>query len=305
MTIVESRAMSIWDGISEFVAVVDAGSFSAAAKRLGVSTSYVSRRVADLEARLGIRLLARSTRQVRMTDAGIEYYRRCTDLTAGLEEANQVVAGEIAEVVGRIRVAAAGAFAEQYVAPALAEFATHHPKVQIEISFNSRIINLIDEGFDFAIRYAVLEDSSLIARKLTDRTLMACASPDYLKRRGIPTVPEDLRDHDCLCSNSDRWRFSYPEGHQVIRVSGPWISNNGVALVAAAMQNLGIIYLPRVNLDHALEVGQLVPILEDFWDRDRATWIVYPSRRHLPLRVRQVIDFLLKYFRTHGTDQVV
>ena len=297
--------MSIWDGVSEFVAVVDAGGFSAAAKRLGVSTSYVSRRVADLEARLGIRLLARSTRQVRMTDEGAEYYRRCNDLTAGLEEANQVVAGETAEVVGRIRVAAAGAFAEQYVAPALAEFAAQHPKVQIEISFNSRIINLIDEGFDFAIRYGVLEDSSLIARKLTDRTLITCASPGYLKRRGIPTVPEELRDHDCLYSNSDRWRFSYPEGHQVIRVSGPWISNNGVALVAAAMQNLGIIYLPRVNLADALDAGKLVPILENFWDRDRATWLVYPSRRHLPLRVRRVIDFLLEHFHAHGKNLAV
>ena len=297
--------MSIWDGVSEFVAVVDAGSFSAAAKRLGVSTSYVSRRVADLEARLGIRLLARSTRKVRMTDAGAEYYRRCIDLTAGLQEANQVVAGETAEVVGRIRIAVAGAFAEQYVAPALAEFAARHPKVQIEISFNSRIINLIDEGFDFAIRYGVLEDSSLIARKLTDRILVACASPDYLKCQGIPRDPEELRDHACLCSNSDRWRFTYPEGHRVIRVSGPWTSNSGVALVAAAMQNLGIIYLPRVNLADALETGKLVPILEDFWDRDRATWLVYPSRRHLPLRVRRVIDFLLEHFHAQGENLAV
>ncbi|MEM8810818.1 MAG: LysR family transcriptional regulator, partial [Cyanobacteria bacterium P01_G01_bin.38] len=163
--------MGVWDGVSEFVTVVDAGSFSAAAKRLGVSTSYVSRQVAALEARLGIRLLARSTRKVRMTDAGAEYYRRCTELAAGLEEANQVVVGETAEVVGRIRVAAAGAFAERYVAPLLAEFASQHPKVQVEIDFNSRNINLIDEGFDFAVRYGVLEDSSLIARKLTGRTL--------------------------------------------------------------------------------------------------------------------------------------
>ena len=297
--------MSIWNGISEFVAVVDAGSFSAAAKRLGVSTSYVSRRVADLEARLGIRLLARSTRKVRMTDAGAEYYRRCTDLAAGLEEANQVVVGETAEVVGRIRVAAGGAFAERYVAPALAKFAAQHPKVQIEIGFSSRIVNLIDDGFDFAIRYGVLEDSSLIAHKLTDRTLVTCASSEYLKRRGTPADPEELREHACLCSNTDRWRFSYPDGHRVIRVSGPWVSNSGVALVAAAMQNLGIVYLPRVNLTEALETKQLVPILEDFWDRDRATWLVYPNRHHLPLRVRRVIDFLLEHFRANDENNEV
>ena len=297
--------MSIWDGVSEFVAVVDAGSFSAAAKRLGVSTSYVSRRVADLEARLGIRLLARSTRKLRLTDAGAEYYRRCSDLAAGLKEANQIVAGETAEVVGRIRVAAAGAFAERYVAPALAEFAAQHPKVQIEIGFNSHIVNLIDEGFDLAVRYSVLEDSNLMAYKLTDRMLVACASPEYLKRRGAPADPEELRDHACLCSNSNRWRFSYPEGPRFIRVFGPWTSNNGVALVAAAMQNLGIVYLPRINLADALDNRQLIPILEDFWDRDRATWLVYPNRRHLPLRVRRVIDFLLEHFRNKDANLAI
>lgn len=289
--------MSVWDGVAEFVAVVDAASFSAAAKRLGVSTSYVSRQVAALEARLGIRLLARSTRKVRLTDTGAEYYRRCAELGAGLEEANQVVIGETAEVVGRIRVSAAGAFAERYVAPILAEFAAQHPNVQIDMDFNSRNINLIDEGFDFAVRYGVLEDSSLMARQLTGRTLVACASPDYLKCQGTPADPEELREHACLRSNQDRWRFSYPDGHRLIRISGPWISNNGPALAAAAVRGLGIVYSPRVNLADDLETGKLLPILQDFWDRDRVTWIVYPNRRHLPLRVRRVIDFLINHFR--------
>ncbi len=288
--------MSVWDGVSEFVTVVEAGSFSAAAKRLGVSTSYVSRQVAALEERLGIRLLARSTRKVRMTDAGSEYYRRCSELVAGLEEANQVVIGETAEVVGRIRVSAAGAFAERYVAPALAEFARQHPQVQIDIDFNTRNIDLIDEGFDFAIRYGVLQDSSLIARKLTGRTLVACASPGYLREWGQPIEPEELRDHACLVANNDRWRFSYPDGERFIRVSGPWRSNNGPALAAAAVMGLGIAYSPRVNLAEALDARQLVPILQDFWDRKRATWIIYPNRQHLPLRVRRAIDFLVDYF---------
>lgn len=297
--------MSVWDGVSEFVTVVDAGSFSAAAKRLGVSTSYVSRQVAALEERLGIRLLARSTRTVRMTDAGTEYYRRCSELVAGLEEANQVVVGETAEIVGRIRVAAAGAFAERYVAPALAEFGRQHPQVQIDIDFNTRNIDLIDEGFDFAIRYGVLQDSSLIARKLTARTLVACASPDYLGEWGKPVEPEELRDHACLIANTDRWRFSYPDGERFIRVSGPWRSNNGPALATAAVVGLGIAYTPRVNLATALDSGQLVPILQDFWDRDRSTWIVYPNRQHLPLRVRRAIDFLVDYFQTRQATLAV
>lgn len=288
--------MSNWDGIPEFVAVVDTGSFSAAAKRLSKSTSYVSRRVASLEERLGIRLLARSTRKVRMTDAGAEYYRRCTELAAGLAEANQMVVGETSEVVGRIRVTAAGAFAERYVAPALAAFAMQHTKVTIEIDFTSRNINLIDEGFDFAVRYGVMEDSSLIARKLIGRTMVACASPDYLNRQGLPVDPIELRDYDCLRSNRDRWRFHFPEGARDIRISGPWVSNNGPALEAAAIAGLGIVYLPRVNVANGLDTGQLEPILEDFWDSERSTWIVYPSHRNLPLRVKRAIDFLIDRF---------
>lgn len=290
--------MNIWDGIPEFVAVVDTGSFSAAAKRLNKSTSFVSRRVDSLEERLGIRLLARSTRKVRMTDAGAEYYRRCTELTAGLIEANQMVVGETLEVAGRIRITAAGAFAERYVAPALAEFAVQHPKVSIEIDFTSRNINLIDEGFDFAVRYGVMEDSSLVARKLIGRTMVACASPDYLNRRGVPVDPKELRDYDCLRSNRDRWRFHFPEGSRDIRISGPWVSNNGPALEAAAIAGLGIVYLPRVNVENGLNTGQLLPILEDFWESDLSTWIVYPSQRNLPLRVKQVINFLMDRFNS-------
>ena len=290
--------MTVWDGIAEFVAVVEAESFSAAAQRLGVSTSHVSRRIAALEASLGIRLLARSTRKVRMTDAGAEYYRRCSELVAGLEEANQAVIGESTEIVGRIRVTAAGAFAEQYVAPVLADFARLHPKVSIEMDFTSRTVDLIEEGFDFAIRYGVLEDSSLIVRKLANRQIMACASPEYLQQQGTPAEPEELRDHACLISNSKRWRFQYPDGLRNISVSGPWSSNNGSALAAAAVRALGIVYLPRVNLAAELDAGRLVPILEDYWDKERNTWIVYPHRRHLPLRVKKAIDFLLEALAT-------
>lgn len=290
--------MSIWDDIPEFLAVVDSGSFSAAAKQLGVSTSYVSRRAADLEARLGVRLLARSTRKISLTDAGAEYHRRCKVLTAGLIEANQVAVGETEQVVGSLRIAAAGAFAERCIAHALAEFAAQHPMVKIEIDFNFREVDLIDEGFDFAIRYGgVLEDSSLIVRKLKRREMVVCASPDYLARAGCPVDPEELSDHACLRVHRDRWRFQFPEGPKYIRPSGPWISNNGAAIEAAAIAGLGIIYSPRVNVAKGLASGQLVPILENFWDSECATWIVYPSR-YLPLRTRRAIDFLIDRFKS-------
>lgn len=297
--------MSIWNGISEFVAVVEAGSFSAAAQQLEVSTSHVSRQVAQLEARLGVRLLARSTRTARLTDAGVEYYQRCAELIAGLAEANQQVIGETAELAGRIRVSLAGAFAERYVAPALADFATLNPKVSFELNFNSRRVNLIEEGFDFAIRYGVLEESGLIAHKLMDRNLIACASLDYLQRMGYPVDPEELRDHACLRSNSDRWRFRYPDGPRYIRVSGPWTSNNGSTLVAAAVKGLGIVYLPQINLKDELESGILKPILQNYCDVDLATWIVYADHRHLPMRVQQTVNFLLMRFRNQrGQDDI-
>jgi DNA-binding transcriptional LysR family regulator len=294
--------MNVWNGISELVAVVEAGSFSAAAQQLGVSTSYVSRQVSQLEARLGVRLLSRSTRKIRLTDAGAEYYRRCAELAAGLEEANQQVTKETGELSGRIRISLAGAFAERYVAPALADFALLHPKISIELNFNSRRVNLIEEGFDFAIRYGVLEESGLVAHKLVQRKLVACASSDYIKQMGYPVDPEELKEHACLRSNSERWRFLYPEGHRYIRVSGPWTSNNVSALVAAATRGLGIIYLPRSSIFHELNSGSLVPLLQDYCDVDSATWIVYADSRHLPLRVHHAIQFLLKRFRDQWNE---
>ena len=290
--------MRIWDGIPEFLAVVETGSFSAAARQMGLSTSYISRRVASLEARLDIRLLARSTRRVCATGAGAEYYKRCKALTAGLIEANQVMIRESTQVVGSLKVSATGAFAERCIAPALAEFAAQHPKVNIEIEFSSREINLVEEGFDFAIRYGVLEDSNLVALKLRKREMVVCASPDYLSRSGLPIDPAELSDHDCLRMNHDRWRFQYPDGPRYIRISGPWISNNGPALESAAIAGLGILYSPRVNVENGLESGRLVTLLEDFWDSECAAWIVYPSRHHLPLRVQRAIEFLVDRFKS-------
>ena len=189
--------MALWDGLEEFLMVVEAGGFTAAARRLGVSASHVSRQVARLEDRLGVKLLARSTRVVRLTDAGRDYHARVAGLVAGLEEANQSAAGDRAQIAGRIRVSAAGPFAEQFVAPALARFASLHPKLSVTIDFNSRLLNLTEEGFDFAIRVGELEDSSLIARKMFPYRRIVCGSPAYLAVRGAPATPADLVGHEC------------------------------------------------------------------------------------------------------------
>ena len=290
--------MSPWDGIQEFLTVVETGGFTAAGRRLGVSASHVSRQVARLEDRLGVKLFARSTRIVRLTDAGAEYHARVSDLAAGIEEANRAATGSQAELAGRIRVSAAGALAEERVAPALARFARNHPRIAVEIDFNTRNVDLIDQGFDFAIRYGVLADSGLIARRLAGRTMICAAAPDYLDHRGTPVHPSELRRHACLKTNQDRWLFANPEtGDPIeVRIDGPWTANNGHALRAAAVEGLGIAYTPTVNLAPALESGRLLRILEGYEDKSRASWIVYPERRHMPLRVRRAIDFLIEAF---------
>ena len=292
--------MSPWEGIQEFMMVVEAGSFTAAAKRLGVSSAHVSRQVARLEDRVNVKLFARSTRVVRLTDAGSDYYRKIADLTAGMEEANQAAAGADALLAGRIRVSAAGTFAKSNVARTLARFAAEHPRVTIEMDFNSRFVDLIDQGFDFAVRYGVLTHSGLIVRKLSSRKMVCVASPTYLAQHGTPSEPSQLKGHACLIMNSDRWTFIHPDTTEPldIRVSGPWRANSGHATRMAAIEGLGISYAPLENLQNAIESGDLKPILEGYEDRSRSSWLVYPERRHLPVRVRRAMDYLVNNIRS-------
>ena len=288
--------MAVWDGISEFLMVVETGSFTAASKRLGVSTSHISRQVARLEERLGVKLLARSTRIVRLTDLGGAYHAKMSDLATAIDEANQSVAGAAANLSGLIRVSAAGIFAEEVVAPLLARFARENPRISIEMDFNTQRVNLIDQGFDFAVRYGVFADSEFIARKLVNRQMVCAASPEFLQRNGTPQHPSELGDYDCLQTNHDRWRFCEPKtGNPVdVRIRGRWIANNGHALRAGAIAGLGIAYAPSENLASAINAGLLVPILSGYEDPSRFSWIVFPEKRYMPLRVRKAIDYLFR-----------
>lgn len=298
--------MAPWDGIQEFLMVVETGSFTRAGKRLGVSASHVSRQVKRLEDRLGVKLLARSTRIVRLTDAGASYHRRVSDLAAGFDEANQGAAGDSANLSGHIRVSVGGRFTEQEVAPLLARFVADNPGVSMELDFDSRYVNLIDRGYDFAIRYGALADSGLIARKLSGRTMVCTAAPSYLARQDVPAHPHDLRSHACLITNSDRWIFNDPKTGDAfdVRVSGPWRSNNVIALRFALLEGLGIAYVPVESLRQDLATGALVPILEGYEDQGRSNWIIYAERRHMPLRVRRAIDFLLEAFQRPREDRL-
>lgn len=288
--------MNSFEGLIEFAAVAETNGFSAAAKQLGCSTSHVSRQVARLEERLGCALLARSTRLVTLTDNGSTYYQQVKDLIVGLDQANDQVNQQQTHLTGTLKVSAAGGFAEHFLAPALMEFAGMYPDLTIELDLNSRLVNLIEDGVDFAIRYGELNDSSLIARKLISRPLMAVASQTYLEKHGEPKSPNQLKHHDCLIANKETWEFNVNGAKELVKVNGRWKSNNANLILDACIKGLGIAYMPRSTFESAIEDDLLTPILEPFWGQGTNSWIVYPNKRFMPLRVRVAIDFLVEYF---------
>lgn len=288
--------MDKFEGITEFVAVAESQGFSAAARRLGVSTAHVSRRIAALEQSLGIALFIRTTRQVRLTDAGETYYRYCSGLVDGLEEANEVVSNETINLTGTLRISAAGKFVSEFVAPLLTEFAQRHPNLSIDLDFSARVANFVEEGLDLAIRYGRLQDSSLIARKLVDRKIVAAASPEYLAKNGVPEHPDDLRKHNCLITNNDLWLFDTKGGPVNVRVRGRWRSNDADSLTHACLAGLGIAYMPSTSYRDAIEDGRLMPVLEPYWTHGIGTWLLYANRRHMPARVRLAVQFLMERF---------
>lgn len=295
MTTIEG-VLENFDGINEFVVVAESQGFSTAAKQLGCSTSHVSRQISKLEKRLGCALFARTTRLVSLTPVGLNYYHQCRELVIGLQQANEQINSQQLKLEGTLRVSAAGTFAEQQVAPCLMEFALLHPELSIEIDFNSKKVNFVEDGVDFAIRYGKLEDSGLVARKLLAHPMMAVASESYLEKFGRPKHPNELKNHSCIISNNDHWLFELEERQDSIKVSGRWKSNNAHAVVNACEQGLGIAYMPQHNFVKSVELGHLKPILEPFWRRDSNSWVIYQNRRFLPMRARMAIEYLLEHF---------
>ena len=288
--------MDSFEGIIEFVAVAEYKGFSAAAQQLGCSTSHVSRQVSRLEERVGSALFARTTRLVSLTPSGAAYYQQCKELVVGLQQANEQVNQQQSFLNGTLRVSGAGAFVEQFVAPALMTFAQDHPELTINLEINSRIVNFVGDNIDFAIRYGKLSDSGLVARKLVDRQMMAVASPEYLDQHGTPTHPIHLNNHSCIVANDDHWLFDDGTTASNIKVSGRWISNNAFAVVKACEQGLGIAYMPRSSFTESIGHGLLTPVLEPYWNKGSSSWIVYQNRRFLPTRARMAIDYLITHF---------
>lgn len=279
------------------VSVVEAGSISAAAERLNLAKSAVSRRLAELEARLGVSLIHRTTRRLNLTDSGRAYYARCVAILADVEEAESAVSQAHGALRGTLKVALPLAFGLLHLALLIQAFMTEHPDVRFELDFNDRQIDLMQEGFDLAIRIATLADSSLIARRLAPIRHVVCASPDYLTRHGTPQSAADLGQHVCLAYSNVRdpgpWNFRGPDGESgQVRVPVRLAASSGEFLMRAAIAGEGLVQLPSFYVHEALRTRQLLPLLTDHVWPELAAYAVYPPTRHLSSRVRAFIDFL-------------
>jgi DNA-binding transcriptional LysR family regulator len=292
----EKQLMRRWEGIEEFIQVVDWGSFSEAARHLGVSKSHVSKQVSRLEDRLGARLLHRTTRKLILTDSGKAYYERCWKIIEDLEEAEIAVTELQATPRGVLKMTVAGAFGERYIAPAIADFIQEYPKLSVDIRFTEKLVDLIEDGYDLAIRFGILQDSTLVARKIAPRRLQVVGSPAYFEKHGTPQNLNDLKKHNCLIGTMATWVFHGSEGVSEVKVQGNWHTNNGQALLAAAKKGLGITRLPDFYVTEAIEKGELVAVLEPWAEFDTSIWAVYPHNRHLSAKVRLLVDFLVKRF---------
>lgn len=293
--------MHRFEDLRAFVAVVEAGTFTAAADRLDVAKSAVSRRMASLEGRLGVQLLQRTTRRLNLTDTGRSFYERSVRILADLDEAEAAVHQEHGELRGKLRIALPLSFGIRHMCKPLAEFAQLHPKVTFDLDLNDRRVDLVQEGADIALRIGHLSDSSLIARKLFDSHTVVCASPDYLRKHGTPETPEDLRDHNCLVygnvNDPERWVGLDGNGveHRV-DVNAALSASSGDFLSQLAANNLGIVMQPTFIAGDLIRRGALLPLLTDYQWPMIPAYAVYPPTRHLSFRVRTIIDFLTEYF---------
>lgn len=286
--------------MSVFSKVVAVGSLSAAARDLGVSTAVVSRRLAALEARLGVRLVNRTTRRLALTDEGARYHEACARILAEIEDADAAATAQRVEPQGLLKVALPASFGHKHIAPLVPPFAARYPKIQLAFSLSDRSVNLIEEGFDLAIRIGELEDSSLAARKLAPNRRVVCASPGYLASHPAPRTPEDLLQHNCLTTTDLQmnWEYKTPDGRRgTVRVAGQYACDNWEVLREWALAGLGIALKSTWDVRLQLEGGSLVPLLPGYeFGTDVAIYAVYPHRRYLPAKTRVFIDYLAESF---------
>ncbi|WP_236213954.1 LysR substrate-binding domain-containing protein [Metapseudomonas otitidis] len=284
--------MNRWEGLDEFIAVAETGQFTAAAQRIGLSSSQVSRQIARLEERLQTRLFYRSTRKVALTEAGQTFLQHCQRLVDARDEAMRAISDLTGEPKGLLRMTCAVAYGERFIVPLVNTFMARHPQLRVDIELSNRPLDLVHEGLDLAIRLGRLQDSRLVATRLAPRVMYLCAAPSYLERYGRPHSLSELARHNCLVGSSDQWTFQQDGKEQSLRVQGNWRCNSGQAVLDAALRGFGLCQLPDYYvLDH-LKSGELVSLLEQHRPPNTAVWALYPQQRHLSPKVRQLVDAL-------------
>ena len=292
--------MSDLDGMAIFAAVVEAGSFSEAARRLGVSKSVVSKAVTQLERSIGARLLNRTTRAMSLTEAGSVFYSHSSRIVEELEQARLAVGQFHSQPRGPLRISASVAFGTLHIAPALPEFLARFPEVSIDMSIGDRFVDLAEERFDVAVRIAKEAAPNLVARKLATVNRKIVATPGYFERHGVPATPADLTRHNCLTythfNPQDAWRLRGPDGDIAVPISGNLRLNDDEALSAAVIGGLGVALLPTFIIGRDLQAGRLQAVLSDYVPSERHIYAVYLPNRHLPANVRAFVDFLRARF---------
>jgi DNA-binding transcriptional LysR family regulator len=287
--------------LRSFLAVVRAGSFVGAADALGLSKAAVSRHVAELEESLGVRLLHRTTRRLSLTEEGTRFHARAGELVAAFEELASDTSSKSGEATGLLRINAPMTFGNMHLAPLWPHFLAAHPKVSLDITLNDRVVDLVDEGFDLAVRITRLGDSNLVSRLLATTRIVLCASPAYLAAHGTPEHPQELAQHAVFAytywSGGDDWRFQGPEGEVAVRVHPRIHTNSGDTCRAAALEDQGIVLQPDFLVGDDLRRGALVELMPRYRSIELGIHAVYPTRKHLPMKTRRLVDFLAQSFQ--------
>lgn len=292
--------IDLLDGVAVFVGVINAGSFTAAARALGHSTSYVSKEISRLEERLGSRLLNRTTRTLSLTDAGRAYYERCSQIVIDAENAERSINQLQDKPRGLLRINAPVSFGSQYLLDVLSQFMHRYPEVKLEVEFNDRLIDVVAEGYDVVIRVGEIKDSNLVARKFTSSRVVVVASPDYIKRKGCPEKAEDLTQHDYIAYSllpTPAQLDFYKDGvRSSVTVDPRAMCNSAAIEVAMAVQGIGITRLPLFTCEQEVANGELKIILEDYDKIKFDVYAVYPHRQYLTAKVRAFVDFVVDAF---------
>ena len=293
--------MDRFEEMRVFAAVVEAGSFVGASASLAMSKAAVSRYVAELESRLNVRLLHRTTRKLSLTPEGEVFHGRCRELLGGVDEAEAEITSRSGAASGLLRINAPFSFGLLHLAPLWVEFMAQHPKVTLDVTLADRVVDLVEEGFDMAVRIARLPNSSLVSRQLTSTRLVLCASPNYLEARGEPKHPSELVHHDVLAyslfSMGDQWAFTGPDGDVSVKVRPRMHTNSGDTCRVAALRHQGIMLQPTFLVGPDLQAGTLVELMPAWRSLELGVYALYPSRKFVSPKVRLMVEFLVNSFK--------